>query len=71
MAFNNMPYADLNITNLDWIFDEQKNLRSFVNESLTEFATKYLDKVFINARYSIENETLTLYTETGWEESTT
>lgn len=67
MAFNNLPYADLNITNLDWLFAEQKNLKAFVNQSLTDFAQNYLDKVYINARYSAETETLTLYTETNWE----
>jgi hypothetical protein len=69
MAFNNFPYADLNITNLDWLFDQQKELREFVDDSMTHFAERYLDKVYINARYSEPDQTLQLYTETSFAES--
>lgn len=69
MAFNNFPYADLNITNLDWLFDQQKELREFVDDSMTHFAERYLDKVYINARYNEPEQTLQLYTETSFVES--
>lgn len=62
MAFNNFPYADLNITNLDFLFDQQKSLQDWVIVQLEEFAKKYVDKAYIDAKYDADTETLILYT---------
>ena len=62
MAFNNFPYADLNITNLDFLFDQQKSLHDWVIVQLEEFAKKYVDKAYIDAKYDADTETLILYT---------
>lgn len=62
MAFNNFPYADLNITNLDFLFDQQKSLHDWVINQLTDFAKSYVDKAYIDAKYDAETETLTLFT---------
>ena len=62
MAFNNFPYADLNITNLDFLFDQQKSLHDWVIVQLEEFAKKYVDKAYIDANYDADTETLILYT---------
>lgn len=62
MAFNNFPYADLNITNLDFLFDQQKNLHDWVIDRLTNFSEEFVDKAYIDAKYDAETETLTLFT---------
>ena len=62
MAFNNFPYADLNITNLDFLFEQQKSLHDWVIVQLEEFAKKYVDKAYIDAKYDADTETLILYT---------
>lgn len=62
MAFNNFPYADLNITNLDFLFDQQKSLKEWVIQQMKDFANQYIDKAYIDVNYNAETETLTLYT---------
>lgn len=62
MAFNNFPYADLNITNLDFLFDQQGELKTWVTQQMEDFAKKYIDKSYIDVNYNPETETLTLYT---------
>ena len=62
MAFNNFPYADLNITNLDFLFDQQKDLHDWVIDRLTNFSEEFVDKAYIDAKYDAETETLTLFT---------
>lgn len=62
MAFNNFPYADLNITNLDFLFDQQKDLHDWVIDRLTNFSEEFVDKAYIDAKYDVETETLTLFT---------
>lgn len=62
MAFNNFPYADLNITNLDFLFDQQRALKDWVIQQITDFANKYVDKAYIGVNYNADTETLTLYT---------
>lgn len=62
MAFNNFPYADLNITNLDFLFDQQKDLHDWVIDRLTNFSKEFVDKAYIDAKYDAEIETLTLFT---------
>lgn len=62
MAFNNFPYADLNITNLDFLFDQQKSLKDWVIQQMKDFANQYIDKAYIDVNYNAETETLTLYT---------
>ena len=62
MAFNNFPYADLNITNLDFLFDQQVELKTWVTQQMEDFAKKYIDKSYIDVNYNPETETLTLYT---------
>ena len=62
MAFNNFPYADLNITNLDFLFDQQGELKNWVTQQMKDFANQYIDKAYIDVNYNAETETLTLYT---------
>ena len=62
MAFNNFPYADLNITNLDFLFDQQKSLKEWVIQQMKDFANQYIDKAYIDVNYNADTETLTLYT---------
>lgn len=62
MAFNNFPYADLNITNLDFLFDQQKDLHDWVIDRLTNFSKEFVDKAYIDAKYDAETETLILFT---------
>ena len=62
MAFNNFPYADLNITNLDFLFDQQGALNDWVIQQMKDFANQYIDKAYIDVNYNAETETLTLYT---------
>lgn len=62
MAFNNFPYADLNITNLDFLFDQQKSLKEWVIQQMKDFANQYIDKAYIDVNYNAETETLSLYT---------
>ena len=62
MAFNNFPYADLNITNLDFLFDQQGALKEWVVQQMKDFANQYIDKAYIDVNYNAETETLTLYT---------
>ena len=62
MAFNNFPYADLNITNLDFLFDQQGALKEWVVQQMKDFANQYIDKAYIDVNYTAETETLTLYT---------
>lgn len=62
MAFNNFPYTDLNITNLDFLFDQQWALKTWVTQQMQDFANKYVDKSYIDANYDADTETITLYT---------
>lgn len=62
MAFNNFPYADLNITNLDFLFDQQGALKEWVIQQMKDFANQYIDKAYIDVNYNSDTETLTLYT---------
>ena len=62
MAFNNFPYTDLNITNLDFLFDQQNALKAWVTAEMQDFANKYVDKSYIDANYDADTETITLYT---------
>lgn len=62
MAFNNFPYADLNITNLDFLFDQQKDLHDWVIDRLTNFSEEFVNKAYIDAKYDAKTETLTLFT---------
>ena len=62
MAFNNFPYADLNITNLDFLFDQQRALKEWVIQQMKDFANQYIDKAYIDVNYNVDTETLTLYT---------
>lgn len=62
MAFNNFPYSDLNITNLDFLFDQQGALKDWVVQQMKDFASQYIDKAYIDVNYNAETETLTLYT---------
>ena len=62
MAFNNFPYADLNITNLDFLFDQQGALKDWVVQQMKDFANQYIDKAYIDVNYNVDTETLTLYT---------
>ena len=62
MAFNNFPYADLNITNLDFLFDQQGALKDWVIQQMKDFANQYIDKAYIDVNYNADTETLTLYT---------
>lgn len=62
MAFNNFPYADLNITNLDFLFDQQGELKNWVTQQMKDFANQYIDKAYIDVNYNADTETLTLYT---------
>lgn len=62
MAFNNFPYADLNITNLDFLFDQQGALKDWVIQQMKDFAKQYIDKAYIDVNYNADTETLTLYT---------
>ena len=48
MAFNNFPYADLNITNLDFLFDQQGALKDWVVQQMTDFANQYVDKAYVD-----------------------
>ena len=62
MAFNNFPYADLNITNLDFLFDQQGALKTWVTQQMQDFANQYIDKAYIDVNYNADTETLTRYT---------
>lgn len=55
MAFNNIPYTDLNITNLDWLITQQGNA--------VEIAKKLVDGLYINGVYSYDSETVEIILE--------
>ncbi|MBQ0139414.1 MAG: hypothetical protein KBT36_08965 [Kurthia sp.] len=58
--FNKYPYSDFHEMNLDWVISKVKELDQKVNGNLEKLIREQLDKLFIDAMYDAQTETLIL-----------
>ena len=54
------PYTSFHEMNLDWVINRIKTLDYIVNNKLEDMIREQLDKLFIDAMYDADTETLIL-----------
>lgn len=60
MFENFYPYTDYHEMNLDWIVGTVKSLKCIIDNKLDDMIREQLDKLFIDAMYDADTETLIL-----------
>lgn len=60
MIWNEYPYTDFHDMNLDWIIKTVKDLKNIIDNNLDDMIREQLDKLFIDAMYDEDTETLIL-----------